>query len=190
MTTDGEEALAAYRAAADALGEQYREAAAKVDALPTNDRFRTSIHGADHSKKVLLFALMIADRMGLSQQDRETLATAAIYHDTQREDDWLDTGHGARAARAYRTMTAAAGEAPDELAALIMKYHDLDDEAGDEVIAKAYGERGVRLFHVFKDADGLDRFRLGGDGPDPRYLRSDQALSLLDTARLISGAHL
>ena len=159
----------------------------QIDSLPANERFQTSIHGADHSKRVLLYALAIANAMNLPDEDRTTLTTAALYHDTQRQDDWLDTGHGARAAHAYRAMASAAGDDIEELAASIMQYHDLDDEIGLNAIAKEFGGRGVRLFQVFKDADGLDRFRLGGTGPDPSFLRTDAAMALLDIARLISS---
>ena len=60
----------------------------------------------------------------------------------------------------------------------LMRYHDLDDSKGVEAIRKAFGkdaDRVVRLYEIFKDADALDRWRLGPDGLDPKYLRTAPA---------------
>ena len=55
-------------------------------------------HTKEHCAMVLLFALLIADKMDLSQKEREALCAAAVFHDSRRQDDWLDVGHGQRAA--------------------------------------------------------------------------------------------
>ncbi|MDE6154119.1 MAG: hypothetical protein K2G21_08250, partial [Muribaculaceae bacterium] len=41
----------------------------------------------------------------------------------------------------------------------------------------------LRLYEIFKDADALDRWRLGRHGLDPRYLRTPQSRRLTDYAR-------
>lgn len=168
------------------LGGLYAKAAAAIDAYPGSTHFHTSLHGAEHSKRVLLFALLMADALNLPEEDRRTLATAAIYHDTQRWDDWLDVGHGARAAEAYLEGADGAGGG-DKLAAAIMGYHDLDDEVGEERIGAEFGAHGVRLFRIFKDADGLDRFRLGPDALDERFLRTPEAKELVELSRTLNG---
>lgn len=173
------EALAAQ------LGGPYSEAAAAIDAYPGSTHFHTSLHGAEHSKRVLLYALLMADALDLPEEDWHTLATAATYHDTQRWDDWLDVGHGARAAEAYLEGMNGAGS--DRLAAAIMGYHDLDDAVGEEHIGAEFGAHGVRLFRIFKDADGIDRFRLGPDALDERFLRTPEAKELVELSRTLNG---
>ena len=43
----------------------------------------------------------------------------------------------------------------------------------------------VLLYQIFKDADALDRFRLGPCGFDPKYLRTDEARNLTDYAKKV-----
>ena len=59
-------------------------------------------HTKEHCSRVLLFALLIADKMDLPHEEREVLCAAAVFHDSRRQDDWLDVGHGQRAADYYR----------------------------------------------------------------------------------------
>ena len=168
------------------LGSIYADAVAAIDAFPGNEHFHTSLHGAAHSKRVLLFALLMADAKELSDEDRQALSEAAVYHDTQRFDDWLDVGHGARAADAY----LAGIESPTrehELVAAIMRYHDQHDELGEEQIGREFGARGVMLYRIFKDADALDRFRIGPDALDVRYLSNPEATELIDLARELNA---
>lgn len=44
-------------------------------------------------------------------------------------------------------------------------------------------EKIVTLYKIFKDADALDRWRLGHDGLDEAYLRNDEAGELVDFSR-------
>ena len=67
-----------------------------------------------------------------------------------------------------------------------MKYHDQDDKVGMEAIANARPEdkeQAIRLYGIFKDADALDRFRLGANGLEIRFLRNQEAMRLVDFAR-------
>ena len=45
------------------------------------------------------------------------------------------------------------------------------------------------LDQIFKDADALDRFRLGSDGLDIKYLRTDVSKSLYDFAKKVWGQY-
>ena len=57
-----------------------------------------------------------------------------------------------------------------------MAFHDRDDLLGEAALAEQ--ENGVLLYHIFKDADALDRFRLGPNGLNVRYLRTAEGKSL------------
>lgn len=63
----------------------------------------SEIHAAGHCERVLLYALIIGHEIfGNNRYVLTALAHAAVFHDTRRQDDSLDTGHGARAAVYYR----------------------------------------------------------------------------------------
>ncbi|MDO4290495.1 MAG: isochorismatase family cysteine hydrolase [Eggerthellaceae bacterium] len=147
------------------------------------------LHGPAHTRRVLLYALSLAFQRGLDAADTDLLATCAVFHDTRRWDDWMDTGHGARAAEHYAACQRSAGATPDELAQDIMAFHDVDDAKDAPVIARKHGQRGLELYRMFKDADALDRFRLGEDALDERFLRTVEAKNLIDAARSISLAN-
>ncbi len=141
------------------------------------------IHTKEHASRVLLFALLMAEQMELPPKDWEILGAAAAFHDTRRQDDWLDVGHGKRAARYYHAYCRGRGLPYYRLTAAIMTYHDHDDALGDAVIGHRFGQRGVLLYHIFKDADALDRFRLGPGGFDPAYLRTAAGKAMYDYAK-------
>lgn len=147
----------------------------------------SAVHGMEHYERVLLYALMIAEKeFPGDEKAAEILAHAAVWHDSRRLDEYLDTGHGARAAVYYHRYSEENPEMtyhPES--EVLMKYHDLADNIGNEYISKTFGDAGyvTRLFHIFKDADALDRWRLGDTGLDSRYLRTDSARQLLDFSR-------
>ena len=148
----------------------------------------SKIHAAAHCERVLLYALMIGERIFGDDKDALTaLAHAAVFHDTRRQDDYLDTGHGARAAVYYQDFCS---KHPDmhcyPEAVYLMRYHDLDDKKGEQAIERDFGAdapRVLKLYRIFKDADALDRWRLGHNGLDPKYLRTEPAKGLVDYAR-------
>lgn len=144
-------------------------------------------HTVDHCTRVMAYALMIGSELGLDESALDALGAAAAYHDSRRQDDWYDVGHGARAAEYYK-QECEAGKLPfDERAYLAMAYHDRDDKIGMEKIGDAGLEDGVLIFKAFKDADGLDRLRFGPDALDESMLRTDAACNLVPLARRISS---
>lgn len=160
------------------------------------------LHAAHHCERVLYHALrMGVAEMGIDDAEAlEILAHASVFHDTRRHDEYLDTGHGARAAVYYTEYcTAALNQCDDECgrskvagikfhpeAVYLMRYHDLDDALGIEAIRRDFpdnAERVEKLYAIFKDADALDRWRLGRWGLDEKYLRTASAHTLVETAR-------
>ena len=108
---------------------------------------------------------------------------AACFHDSRRQDDWLDVGHGLRAADYYREFCYDHKRDFDVRVYLVMAFHDHDDALGEAAL-KGH-DQGVLLYHIFKDADALDRFRLGPFDLDINYLRTDAARALYDYARAL-----
>ena len=66
-----------------------------------------------------------------------------------------------------------------------MAYHDRDDELGLCVLQEKFldDSDAVLLYQIFKDADALDRFRLGPDALDVKYLRTGEAKELVGFAK-------
>lgn len=148
------------------------------------------VHAMPHCERVLLHALTIAHSELPGDKDAaEILALASVFHDTRRFDDYIDAGHGARAAVYYEDYCKSHPEIPYHSAAgMIMRYHDMADNQGIEAIGKQYptdAARVKKLYAIFKDADALDRFRLGDDGLDPNYLRTESSKKMIDSARAL-----
>lgn len=154
----------------------------------------SEIHAQGHCERVLLFAVMLGEKIfGDSVSLVEPLAHAAIFHDSRRQDDYLDTGHGARAAVYY---TDFCKKHPDiitfhESTVYLMRYHDLNDKLGIESIEiyfKTDSDIVLKQYAIFKDSDALDRFRLGSLGLDPRYLRTPEAKDMISFAEKVVKA--
>ena len=150
----------------------------------------SEMHSTAHSERVLLYALMMGDKLLPGDAEAlEVLGHAAIFHDTRREDEWADKGHGARAADFYAEFCKENDDIvyhPE--AAYLMRYHDRRDERGREAIAEAFADQVEHvqlLYQIFKDADGLDRWRLGSRGLNRDYLRTDESVNLLGFARTL-----
>lgn len=153
------------------------------------------IHTQGHCERVLMHALRIGAARGVSERQLLALSYASIFHDTRRKDNYLDTGHGERAAGYYKEYSENSACA-DSDGALAMKYlpeayaaiwyHDRDDEMGEEYICEQAGpEAGewLEVYRIFKDADALDRLRLGTWCLDPAYLRTPEARTMVDFAQ-------
>ena len=181
--------IAAYAAGFDPeVLRLYRYWSGFFDGMVEFNRPFSKIHAAEHCRRVLLHALAIGmSEMGDDPEALEILAQASIFHDTRRIDEGFDTGHGARAAAYYGQYCR---EHPDMTyhpeTALLIRYHDLDDKMGIEAIRKQFGSGAARvekLYAIFKDADALDRPRLGPYGLDPIYLRTSKARDSVDFAK-------
>lgn len=141
-----------------------------------------TMHTKTHCSCVLLFALAIGNMAGLDDADMEALGAAAAFHDSRRKDEWLDPGHGKRAAEYYRAFCDERNLPFDERAYLVMEFHDSDDRIGIERIREKEVKNGILLYCIFKDADGLDRLRFGLDELDVDMLRTEEARKLVNFA--------
>ena len=174
----------------DAVKEAYRQWADYMyERVPFNMP-DSKMHSTAHSERVLLYALMMGDKLLPGDAEAlEVLGHAAIFHDTRRMTEWADKGHGARSADFYEAFCRDNDDMtyhPE--AACLMRYHDRRDERGRNAIAEAIAEQSERvqlLYQIFKDADGLDRYRLGRHGLNPDFLRTDEAVNLLGFARTL-----
>lgn len=142
-------------------------------------------HTKTHCARVLLLTLLIGYQRGLSDEEQDALGMAAVFHDSRRLDDGIDQGHGGRAAEYYRDYCRKHDLPYNEQTYYIISYHDQDDSLGFSEIEKspALNERALLLYQIFKDADALDRFRLGPDAMNIHFLRTEEAYELVHFAK-------
>ena len=145
------------------------------------------IHTEGHCERVLLLALKIGEKRQLLLRSMIALCHASIFHDTRRKDNYLDRGHGDRAADYYKEFCEKNSMKflPEVFASI--KYHDRNDEEGEEYIRREAPademEGWLEVYRDFKDSDALDRFRLGPWGLNESFLRTEQSRELVDFAR-------
>lgn len=160
------------------------------------------VHNVGHCMRVLLLSLKIGELRHLSERSMTALCEASIIHDSRRRDNYTDRGHGFRAATYYRRLCKSSDlEFLPETFFTVM-CHDEDDSVGEEKIrnfAPAYVEHiwddglaltreWLEVFHDFKDADALDRLRLGPWALNEKYLRTEEAKSLVGYAQKLVEA--
>lgn len=169
------------------------------------------VHSQGHCGRVLLLALKIGAARQLRLRSMISLCHASIFHDTRRKDNYLDVGHGDRAADYYRDFCKEHGikYLPEVYATI--KFHDRDDKLGEAYIRQearkhslgpdTQGADGsdspaawddtegwLEVYRDFKDADALDRLRLGPWMLDVRYLRTPEAKGMADYAQRLVEA--
>lgn len=148
--------------------------------------YDSDIHTTSHCERVLLYALILGEKIFKDNTSYlEALAHASIFHDTRRQDDYLDKGHGARAAKYYREFCENGDITFHKDAYNLMAFHDQDDNMGIEHISASFEfnkEDSIRLYKIFKDSDALDRYRLGPWGLNKKFLRNQEAIDMMDFA--------
>jgi HD superfamily phosphodiesterase len=165
-------------------------------------RHRSSLHGVRHTQRVHIHAQRLTEQLGWPRAEREIVLRAALWHDIGRTGDGVDPGHGlSSAARADELGLTAA--LPDDEAAVVrfaIERHSLSDRgaaesarelatAEDALIRLDDLQRALRALRLLKDADALDRIRIGfGECADPRQLRHQQTIELIGFAEALYRA--
>ncbi len=133
------------------------------DTLREDALYDSEVHGRGHIHRTLLFAALIAWQEELDEADVRQLLWAAAYHDVGRSSDGFDLYHGARSALRLEELTGLTGEDLVELQAAVAAHSRPDGEMA--AILRAFGPenypRALQLTRLLKDADNLDRVRLG-----------------------------
>ena len=149
------------------------------DSLRRDLLFNSALHGKGHIERVLLLGALIAQREALSPADTRILLLACSYHDVGRIGEGVEDLHGARSAECLRSgafdreLSALSGTELTILLAAIAA-HSVSGLRRLEY-ALRYGvpdaerPRYEKLAKCLKDADNLDRVRLGD--LDPSRLR-------------------
>ena len=146
-----------------------------ADLAPTPSLFthRSRIHGQSHVARVMVHAFRLIEATGWIEE-APRLWAAVYLHDLARTHDGVCHHHGADAMKKLEQLP--------QLKALFNRGGVYDDDYA--VIETAVVHHSLpkeldrshphwRLTSLLKDADGLDRVRLGD--LDPRYLRNAAA---------------
>ena len=140
--------------------------AAKAAEVPDSWFARRSwLHGVRHTQRVHIHAQRLVHAAQGSEGDARVVLAAALWHDIGRVNDSWDPRHGAlsvaRAKRCGLHRTLCPTEAT--LALFAVRYHCRSDARGlRRAAAQDDPERARRILRLLKDADALDRVRLGG----------------------------
>ncbi len=159
--------------------------------------YPSELHGVSHTRRVHIHAQRLTRELAWAELDARLALTAALWHDIGRTHDGEDPGHGGVSAlRAVRFgLTDALAPADADVVLFAVTFHCLPDELGEREAPhwheearpgdsrRAEPERNLRILRLLKDADALDRVRLGPwEAADPRQLRHPQTARQLPFA--------
>lgn len=149
-----------------------------------------SVHGISHNERVVLYTMLIGIRENLSSEELKLTLKSALYHDIGRKNT-KGKMHGIESAKIIRENKEvfAKDYTEDEIKTLefLCAIHSNPDEQFEE-FATRYGltnrESLRKMMNVLKDADALDRERLGRFGKlNTDFLRTESSKELVDFSK-------
>ena len=141
---------------------------------------QSTIHGINHTYRVMYHVLQIAAARGLKREGA-TAFCAAYIHDLARLHDGYCDKHGAWATEnklgLYTNLFYQIGLNDEDLeeVEIAVTNHSIPKELEKE-------DKGYTVTAILKDADALDRIRLGEQGLDIRYLRFHESKKMVSRA--------
>lgn len=145
----------------------------------------SSIHGIDHTKRVLFHAMLLSELEGLNNNEGKILALASAYHDIGRTHDYECEIHGTTSFQIVegQKLTENLNKEDIEILKYVMENHSINDYKMNDI--KNYKinntEKAKRLLNALKDADALDRVRL--KDLDIKYFRCHSSHELTVVAQ-------
>jgi hypothetical protein len=153
--------------------------------VPTPELFThaSTLHGQAHVSRVMVHAFRLLDATGW-EEEAPRLWAAVYLHDIARTHDGRCFRHGGDAMKKFerlphlRELFARGGVQESDYASIhtAVVHHSLPNELDRD-------HPHWRLTSLLKDADGLDRVRLGD--LDPNYLRNPQAREMIAFAEAL-----
>lgn len=137
----------------------------------------SEIHGIKHTYRVMLHCLILGLHLNRINEARVAFF-AAYIHDMAREHDGYCTIHGANASKnklpLFKTLFVENGASPGDIEIInqIVTLHSVKEEPGRS-------DNLFRYLAILKDADALDRIRLGRYGLNPGFLRLEETHNLI-----------
>ena len=187
----------------DALKAEAAAWAARAPHVPQEwFRRHSRLHGPGHTRRVHVHAQRLLEQIGWPEADATLVLRAALWHDIGRLGDGVEPDHGRLSAEHADELGLSAALAPDDAAVVrfAIRRHSLRDRGAEEEAARlasaddptrrlAQPERALRVLWLLKDADALDRVRLGlGEQADSRQLRHPETVRLIPFAAALYAA--
>ncbi len=171
-------------------------AARAPDVPHTWFRRRSRVHGPSHTQRVHVHAQRLLAALDWSDEDARVVLCAALWHDIGRETDGVEPRHGELSVLRADHMGLMAALPPADAAVVrfAVHQHSLPDPGADVRAAElaahpdvarriAHPQRALDVLGLLKDADALDRVRLGfGECADPRQLRHPETVASIPFA--------
>lgn len=156
-----------------------------VDNVKREFLYRSVHHGFLHNERVSLFAFYLSEQLQLSFRDIQLSLYAALYHDIGRSNDGEDEYHGLASANKLELLNLDVTDEELNILKTIITCHSLPDERFETIARKNNVQdinRTTTLFKILKDADALDRVRLGYPYIIMDMLRNELSLKLIPLA--------
>lgn len=134
----------------------------KLTHLNRSVLYDSRVHGPGHIERTMLQGALCAMEEGLDETDTALLLDCCAYHDVGRNSDAVDYLHGHRSALRLGELTGRTGEELTMMMAAVDAHARPDDvlESTLRSYHPADWDRCLRLTHLLKDADNLDRVRI------------------------------
>lgn len=159
--------------------------------LDTEMLYRSPIHGIGHIERTMLLGALIAQAQALPENETRMLLLCCSYHDVGRCDDFKDDGHGANSAHKIRNTPLrekfAAFDSTDfTVMQAAVTTHSVSDRYMERTaewyfVGAEKRELYFRLARCLKDADNLDRVRLGD--LQTSHLRHPESVAMAQDAQ-------
>ncbi|MCK4679294.1 MAG: hypothetical protein KAT48_14260 [Bacteroidales bacterium] len=138
-------------------------------------------HGINHTYRVMIHCISLGGKLKNIQSTRRSFC-AAFIHDLARRHDGYCTKHGLWAVQEklpqFSGMFHSMGLSEDDFEAieLAVVNHSERNEISDRHLY-------YTTVALLKDADALDRVRLGEDNLNPKFFRLDESQHLIPFAK-------
>lgn len=144
---------------------------------------KSSLHGIKHTYRVMCHVLVLGNKMKLERETRLAFC-AAFIHDMSRLHDGYCTNHG---------LWAAQNKLPEFTEFFQSQGISLYEIEEIRVAVQNHSERFEleknnkfwKTTALLKDADALDRIRLGENNLDPAYLRLNYTREMIPFAKTL-----
>lgn len=177
------------------ISENYMWTFSDYDYMIPDGVYGDGIHGLQHIRRVLLWSIILAEKLNLDAVMRDILYYIAILHDAGRVNDGECSMHGKASVDRIKKEDIAPYYLSSEdeyLAHKIIECHCISDKDGIESIQNDSGiedkESAIELLKVFKDADALDRVRI--KDLDYEQLRFDESKEMCLLSQVVFGRNL
>jgi len=142
---------------------------------------KSSLHGINHTYRVMCLTMYISESEGLKKETLPALC-AAFIHDLARKDDGYCTQHGSWSVKTklpvFKQRFLKVGLTDTDITKVgkAVANHSVRNEFKKS-------DEAYLVTAILKDADALDRIRLGEDNLDEKYLRLESSRNFINFAK-------